>query len=211
MGQYNKQGLYNGYKKNSKERAADDFYATPKIEVENALEAMKINLHNKVILEPSCGAGHMIQGIDSYLTAHGQIPKNKIGTDFKFRGFISSSWDLHYDLDTLADDYPFDKADVIIMNPPYSTLEPFLIRALEIADEVIVLCRTQVLEGASRYENIFQENPPIEIYQYIERIQCWKDGIKPTGSSAQAYCWLRFKRGNKEAPKLKWIHRSEKY
>lgn len=118
---------------------------------------------------------------------------------------------MYYNIDTLADDYPFNKADVIIMNPPYSTIEPFLIRALEIANEVIVLCRTQVIEGSSRYDNIFAENPPVEVYQYIERIQCWKDGVKPTGSSAQAYCWLRFKKGNKEAPKLKWIHRSEQY
>lgn len=211
MGQYNIKGLYNGYKKNSKERAADDFYATPEVEVENILEVIGTNFNDKVLLEPSCGAGHMIRGIDAYLEKYNQTPKIKIGTDFKDRGYISSTWDLHYDLDTLADDYPFDKADVIVMNPPYSTIEPFLIRALEIADEVIVLCRTQVIEGTSRYKNIFTENPPIEIYQYIERIQCWKDGIKPTGSSAQAYCWLRFKKGNKEAPKFKWIHRSEKY
>ena len=44
------------------------------------------------------------------------------------------------------------------MNPPYSTLEPFLIRALEIAqDKLIVLCRMQVLEGEGRYEKIFKE------------------------------------------------------
>lgn len=78
-----------------------------------------------------------------------------------------------YGLDFLSDEYPVEKADVVIMNPPYATLEPFIIRALEIAqDKLIVLCRTQVLEGVSRFENIFLENPPTKIYQYVDRIQC---------------------------------------
>ena len=36
----------------------------------------------------------------------------------------------------------------------------------------------------------FLKNPPTKIYQYVDRIQCWKDGIKPKDSSAQAYAWL---------------------
>ena len=80
-----------------------------------------------------------------------------------------------------------------------------------------MLCRTQVLEGVSRYKNIFSKNPPTDVYQYIDRIQCWKNGKKPTGSSAQAYCWLVWDIGeaisNKESgmqsvpPRLHWIHR----
>ena len=99
------------------------------------------------------------------------------------------------------------------MNPPYATIEPFLIRALEIAqDKLIVLCRTQVLEGSGRYEKIFKENPPTDVYQYVDRIQCWKDGVKPAGTSAQAYCWLVWdKKAPAAAPKLHWIRRSEEY
>ena len=87
------------------------------------------------------------------------------------------------------------------------------ITILEIAkDKIIVLCRMQVLEGASRYEKIFQDNPPTEIYQYVDRIQCWKGGIKPTGSSAQGYCWLVWKKQEPAAaPTLHWIRRSEEY
>ena len=45
------------------------------------------------------------------------------------------------------------------MNEDYITIEPFLIRALEIAqDKLIVLARTQVLEGSGRYEKIFKDN-----------------------------------------------------
>lgn len=71
------------------------------------------------------------------------------------------------------------------MNPPYSVIEPFVIRTLEIAKKgVIMLSRLQFLEGVGRYENILKHNPPTDVYVYVDRIQCWKNGIEPTSSSS---------------------------
>ena len=217
MGQYTVNGLLNGYKKNNKERAELDYYATPTKEVENILDILGYNFTDQSILEPCVGGGHMLEGIINYLNRNNQTPKIILGTEWTDRGYTNTKCNITYGLDFLADDYPYNEADVIIMNPPYATLEPFLIRALEIAKRnLIVLCRTQVLEGASRYKNIFTNNPPNEIYQYIDRIQCWKNGEKPTGSSAQAYCWLVWKNMNitgeltraNIAPQLYWMHRA---
>ena len=155
----------------------------------------------------------MVKGIQTYL-ADKQMTAAICGTDIQNRGYQDESLNsLQYGLDFLADDYPIDNVDIIIMNPPYSTIEPFLIRALEIAqDKLIVLCRTQVLEGSGRYEKIFKDNPPTDIYQYVDRIQCWKGGVKPSGTSAQAYCWLVWdKKAPAAAPKLHWIRRSKEY
>lgn len=209
MGQYNIKGLYNGYKKNNAERDALDYYATPTDEVINILDNLGYDFSEKTILEPCVGGGHMALGINKYIEKNGQFLVRKIGTDVKNRGFENEYWHTEYNLDFLADDYPFDYADVIIMNPPYATLEPFLIRALEIAeDKVICLCRTQVIEGSSRYEKIFKDNPPTYIYQYVDRIQCWKNGEKPVGSSAQAYCWLVWDKSVKNSDTyLRWIRR----
>ena len=213
MGQYTNKGLYNGYKKNQKERAELDYYATPTAEVINILETLGYDFTEQVILEPCVGGGHMVAGIQNYLDNHNQTAAALKGSDFLDRGFRSTKWQLQYGLDFLDDEYPIDKADVIIMNPPYATIEPFLIRALEIVqDKLIVLCRTQVLEGSGRYEKIFKDNPPTDVYQYVDRIQCWKDGVKPAGTSAQAYCWLVWdKKETAAAPKLHWIRRSEEY
>ena len=210
MGQYTNNGLLNGYKKNNKEREELDYYATPAAEVKNILDTLGYNFSDKTILEPCVGGGHMVAGIQKYLDENNQAPIQCYGTDFKDRGFSSTKWALQYGVDTLSDDYPIDKADIVIMNPPYATIEPFLIRALEIAqDKLIVLCRTQVLEGAGRYEKIFKDNPPTEVYQYVDRIQCWKGGVKPSGTSAQAYCWLVWdKKAPAAAPTLHWIRRS---
>ena len=213
MGQYTSNGLLNGYKKNNKEREELDYYATPTAEVKNILDTLGYDFTEQTILEPCCGGGHMIAGIQKYIDENNQTPAQCYGTDFKDRGFRSTRWALQYGVDTLADDYPIEKADVVIMNPPFSTIEPFLIRALEIAqDKLIILARTQVLEGSGRYEKIFKDNPPTEVYQYVDRVQCWKGGVKPSGTSAQAYCWLVWdKKAPVAAPKLHWIKRSKEY
>ena len=144
MGQYTNKGLYNAYKKNNKEREEKDYYATPTDEVLNILEELEFNFTNQSILEPCVGGGHMADGINIYLFNQEQKPSILIGTDVQNRGFDNPDWTCYYgdEYDFLKDGYPIEQADVIIMNPPYSILEPFLIRALEIAqDKLIVLCR----------------------------------------------------------------------
>lgn len=61
MGQYNKKGMYAGYDKNHKEREKKDYYSTPTEEVFNILDKMDFKfVDTDVILEPSCGGGHML-------------------------------------------------------------------------------------------------------------------------------------------------------
>ena len=159
----------------------------------------------------------MADGILKYLEEKHQTPKDLWGTDIQDRHYKNDKWSCEYGLDFLSDDYPIDTADIVIMNPPYSTLEPFLIRALEIAkDKLIVLCRMQALEGESRYKEIFIKNPPTAVYQYVDRIQCWKNGEEPKSSGSQAYCWLIWDKStyenfnNNEPPRLYWLRRSKK-
>ena len=48
MGQYTNNGLYNAYKKNNKERAELDYYATPTPEVINILNTLKYDFTKKL-------------------------------------------------------------------------------------------------------------------------------------------------------------------
>lgn len=214
MGQYTNKGLYNKYKKNNKEREALDYYSTPTEEVINAMFAADICLEDKIVLEPCVGGGHMMEGILSYENTINQIPLKIIGTDIKDRGYLKEGIELTYgeQCDFLSDDYPIERADLIIMNPPYATIEPFVIRALEIAPEVLMLGRTQFLEGGGRYDNIFKNNPPDRIFQYVDRIQCYKNGdTSITGSSAQAYAWFYWNRREPyTGTYLSWLRRSDK-
>lgn len=157
----------------------------------------------------------MCMGIANYVNDHpDNYPDALIATDIVER---VSDYDFPHDVgpeyDFLSDNYelPIDThIDYIIMNPPYSTIEPFTIRALEIAERgVLMLGRLQFLEGKGRYENILKDNPPSDVYVYIDRIKCYKNGdLSDTSSSAQAYAWFWW---NKEEqmnyPRLHWIHR----
>ena len=212
MGQYTNKGLYNKYDRNNKEREKLDYYATPTTEVINILKTLNIDFSDCSILEPCVGGGHMAEGIETYLIYYnGSNNTFTIGTDIMDRGYKNPCWELKYgkDYDFFSDDYPYDNVEWIIMNPPYSVIEPFVIRALEIANKgIIMLARLQFLEGAGRYENILKENPPTDVYVYVDRIQCWKDGVKPDGSSAQAYAWFIWDKSKTEKDtKVHWIRR----
>lgn len=209
--QYNRKGLYNSYDKNHKEREALDYYSTPIQEVENILETIKLPLMNKTILEPCCGGLHMVKGINNYLQEN-NIKANILARDIKDRGgeIISNNIKIEYGDDFFDDNYPInEQIDYIIMNPPYSVIEPFLIRALEIPSEgLLMLARLQVLEGKKRYENIFLNNPPSDVYVYIDRISCYKNGIITTNNNAQAYAWFYWNlKDNSKETKLHWIYR----
>ena len=206
MGQYSKRGLYSAYDKNHKERQKEDYYSTPTEEVVNILNVLQLPLENATVLEPSCGGGHMIEGI-------GKFTSNIIGTDIKDRGYVNPNIKLQYELDYLADDYPYDNVDYIIMNPPFKLIEPFVIRSLEIAEKgVLMFGRLQFLEGEGRFKNIFSIIPPTDVYVYVDRVACFKNGdtsIKP--DSIQAYAWYYWDKTRRaEDTKIHWLRRSGK-
>lgn len=190
---YNKKGLYNGYDKNHKERDALDYYATPTEEVVNILETIKLDLNDNVILEPCVGGGHMIKGIQQYLVNNNMIAAI-CASDIKNRGFQDESLNfLQYGLDFLSDEYEIiTDIDYIIMNPPYATIEPFVMKALGMANKgVLMLGRLQFLEGEKRFENILKDFPPSDVYIYVDRIRCYKNGDpNENTAAAQAYAWF---------------------
>lgn len=212
MGQYNKKGMYAGYDKNHKERDALDYYSTPTEEVENILNILDIDFKDTIILEPCAGGGHMIKGILNYTHNKG-VPETKIiATDVQERetlpGIMVHSG-LQYDF--LSDNYPLiPDIDWVIMNPPFSTIEPFVMKSLEIANKgVIMFGRLQFLESEKRYENILKDNPPQDVYVYVDRVACYKNGdTTQKMASVQAYAWFIWdKIKEHKGSQLHWIRR----
>lgn len=197
MGQYNKKGMYSGYDKNNKEREALDYYATPPQEVTNILKTMGLEITvQDYVLDLACGGGHMMKGIVDY------FPRVElVGTDIKDRTTqlikdLKENTNLTYyygkEYDFLSDEYPIKECDYIIMNPPFSIIIPFVQHSLDIAKKgVLMFGRLQFLESVARYEKIFIDNPPTDIWVYVDRVACYKNGdfsTKP--SSVQAYAWF---------------------
>lgn len=212
---YNKRGLYNGYDKKHKERDALDYYSTPTEEVINILNELKLDFSNMIILEPCCGGGHMYKAIYDYITAD-NYAGTIIATDVADRETIIDFPRLvGPEYDFLNDDYNpgVGFIDYIIMNPPYSTIEPFVMKALGMANKgILLLARLQFLEGAGRYENILEEFPPSDVYIYVDRIRCCKNGDpNDNAPSAQAYAWFYWDLSEeKPVPRLHWIRRADK-
>ena len=211
---YNKKGMYNGYDKTHKEREALDYYSTPTEEVTNILNTLNINFIGKTILEPSAGGGHMLQGIKNYL-ADNVNNVTIIATDIQDRGCKDIEAGSAFDF--LSDEYPYkDNIDYIIMNPPYSIIEPFVMRSLGIANKgILMLGRLQFLEGEKRFENILAEYPPTDIYVYVDRIACFRNGdISQKMSSAQAYAWFYWDIEKVNTTiynsKIHWLRRADK-
>ena len=197
MGQYNKKGMYSGYDKNNKEREALDYYATPPQEVTNILKTMGLEITvQDYVLDPACGGGHMMKGIVDY------FPRVQlVGTDIKDRTTqlikdlkenTNSTYYYGKEYDFLSDEYPIKECDYIIMNPPFSIIIPFVQHSLDIAKKgVLMFGRLQFLESVARYEKIFIDNPPTDVWVYVDRVACYKNGdfsTKP--SSVQAYAWF---------------------
>lgn len=209
-GHYSHKGLYNSYDKNHKERDALDYYATPPAEVTNILNHLSLDFNNCSILEPCVGGGHMVQGINEYIKHMKGV--TLLGSDIKDRGFKDSNWNIQYGLDFFTDDYPINEVDYVIMNPPYGVIEPFMLRALDIAKHgCLMLARLQVLEGDKRFEKVWKDYLPSQVWVYIDRIQCYKNGdFSIKGSSAQAYCWVYWDKDYKKiSPELHWIRRAK--
>ena len=134
----------------------------------------------------------MMEGIQTYLSQTG-ASTTICASDIKDRGYENNMINsLQYGKDFLMDDYedtlPIE-IDYIIMNPPYSLMEPFVMKSLSIAKKgILMLGRLQFLEGKGRYENILKDNPPTDVYIYVDRIKCYKNGDESDRtSSAQAY------------------------
>jgi predicted RNA methylase len=212
MGQYSKKGLYTGYDKNHKEREALDYYATPPKEVTNILEVLNLDLTGADVLEPCCGGGHMVEGIYQY-----NKKANILATDimqrtnpFLTKDAVGNTIMYHYGTkyDFLGDEYPIERADYVILNPPFSVIIPFVQRSLEIADKgVLMLGRLKFLESQKRYTEIFQDNPPTKIFGYIDRIACYKNGdFSEKPSSIEAYAWFYWdKKDTSKKTEFNWI------
>lgn len=216
---YNKKGMYAGYDKNHKEREALDYYSTPTEEVENILETLNLDLKGKNILEPCAGGGHMALGIMNHIKKNNICGAGLICTDIQKRDNLvySDIWSGER-FDFLSDEYPCNEGviDYIIMNPPYSVIEPFTMKALGIANKgVLMLARLQFLEGEKRYEKILKDYPPTDVYVYVDRVACFKNGnVKEKMASAQAYAWFywnieKIDNENNET-KIHWIRRNDK-
>ena len=191
-----KGNLFTGGNKSNWDRVDNDYYATPPQDTRLFLDNYNINRYKK-ILEPSCGEGHMSEVIKEYIESDCEL----ISSDLIDRGYGEVK-----DFFKTENEY----YDLIITNPPFSHALEFIEKGLELADNVIVLAKIQLLEGKARSSKL-QKLGLKEIYGHVERCNCWRNGesINPkdgkTWSGAMFMAWYVFEKGYNGKPEYNWL------
>lgn len=179
------------------ERQQHDYYATEPKAVEILLEQERFNPY---VWECACGEGH----ISEVLKAHGYKVKSSDLYDRGYEGTEIIDF-LTVRKEVMKPDVPRD----IITNPPYKYAKEFVEKALETSmdgTKIAMFLKLTFLESKSRQE-LFEKFPPKKIYVFRNRIDCWKNGIKPDKpQKAVCYAWFVWEKGFKGDPVIKWIN-----
>lgn len=176
------------------ERAEHDYYATDPAAVEALLSKEAFSSH---ILEPCCGGGHISECLrkHGHMVASYDIVQRDYAEQYDTRDFLS----FYPDMANCSD---------IVTNPPYSQAKEFVGHALDISAngvKVAMFLKLTFLEGAKR-KFLFDTYPPKKIYVFRNRIDCWRNGIKPDKPSrAVCYAWFVWEKGYCGAPEIGWI------
>ena len=174
------------------ERADLDYYATDPAAVK-ALLAVEDFTH--AIWEPACGGCH----ISAVLADHGFAVRS---TDIVDRGSVLQDGTLDF-----LKAVPGNQRD-IITNPPYKFAAEFVKQALDISGayvKIAMFLKLTFLESEKR-KPLFDKYPPERIYVFRNRVDCWKNGVKPEkASKAVCYAWFVWEKGFDGNPEIHWI------
>ena len=118
----------------------------------------------------------------------------------EYFGTVEGSDIFDYGAGFPVNDYLFgpdpDSTDWTITNPPFRLAEQFIARALRTSRKgVAVIVRSAFLEGVGRHSRLFSQTPPTDILQFTERVVMHKGKLSEKGSTATAYCWLVWRKG----------------
>lgn len=171
------------------ERHPHDFYATPPHAVR---ELLAYEHFEGPILEPCCGAGHIIGAL---LESGLEVKSN----DLYDYGVDCS----HLDFLTEIDEWEGD----IITNPPYKMAQEFVEHSLDIIPEgrrVAMFLKLTFLEGKKR-KRLFDTGQLRRVYVSRSRLDCGLNGVFK-GTSAVAYAWFVWEKGSRGDPEIKWFN-----
>lgn len=87
--------------------------------------------------------------------------------------------------------------DWCITNPPFKLAAEFVRKGLFVARRgVAMLCRTVIIEGQTRFENLYSVHPPSLVAQYVERVPMVEAQFDPKASTATGYAWVVWDKQN---------------
>lgn len=179
------------------ERETNDYYATDPRAVEMLLQKLG-RLPDKV-WEPATGGGHIAEVL------------KRRGYEVVCSDLIQRNYPLDFQTDFLQMTEAPEGVNTIITNPPYKYATEFVLKSIELLPErgiLLMLLKTTFLEGARRWTRIYSKYPPLYMYQFVNRVDCPKNGDFDgyACSKAISYAWFLWRKGSwTHAPRIKWL------
>lgn len=143
--------------------------------------------------EPAANRGHMVRPLAEYFRRVEAADVHDYGAGFAVRDYL-------FGLDP-------ELVNFTITNPPFRLAGQFIER-MDATSEFgfAVIVRSAFLEGVGRYERLFRTRPPSHVLQFSERVVMHKGRLAPEGSTATAYAWLVWLRGeDRDETIFEWI------
>lgn len=159
-------------------RQEDDYYATDPESIDRLEKRFKLP---NAVWECACGEGNLSKRLR-------KLGHKVFSTDLVDRGWGKGG------VDFLKKRSMPPGCTAIVTNPPYSIGCEFVTIALSLVPKsngvVAMFVKTQFLESQQRYNEIFRDNPPQYMYQFVSRMRCYKNNDQSQQNSAMPFCWL---------------------
>jgi hypothetical protein len=185
----------------------NEFYPTPRPVIESLLESDLVSLPGGIWIEPCAGTGRIISTVNDYVELRGLNHGSRPGwpkidwiiceLNEGFAPFLTKLERKGRDTiipygDFVHRKWVWPRADVLIMNPPFSLTFDFVRAGLQRADYVVCLQR-QGWFGTKERSPWLREHCP-DSFQLP-----WRPSFRPDGSTDSCeYCWFIWPPGSDE-------------
>lgn len=142
------------------------------------------------ILEPACGPGQLVAALQA--AGHDVTAADKFNYEDRWKGAPDTirTWGR----DFLTSE-PDTSCAAVVMNPPYSMTDAFILRALECAPRVYALLELGWPQGTGAQRCALTDGGPL-VYEYVfrERLSMHRDGFPEElrSSSTRKHAWYSF-------------------
>lgn len=171
--------------KGKKEVELDEFYPTEPEAIEALLECDQLYLPVGTWIDPCAGTGRIVTTVNQFRDVNWIICELNDRFEQYLRPLVRDGRDtlLEYG-DFVHRPWPYPKADVLIMNPPFSLTMQFVIAALKRANYVVCLQRKNWF-GSQMRSSWLQEHCPDDY------TLPWRPSFRPDGSTDNCeYSWF---------------------
>ena len=189
----------------------DDLYQTPPEAIRALLAVEDIP---QMVWEPACGpgaiarelrdAGRVVLATD--LVDYESPDQDYANVDFLIPGLAESVWAEWSE--RRSKNESLRSGPVIVTNPPFKTVEPFVARALDLASVVIMLLRLAFLESGRR-RSLLDDAPLARVWVFRKRLPMmhragWEGRKANSGMPFAWFVWRRDYVGSAELRRLSW-------